>query len=357
MNRVEEFHIFRFCRFIKYTDPTGEVKYVSIFGDKRDTSENEYRSELNKYLHIYERPQLKVEFLFVGEQFLKDQPPSNLDPDVKKFLTFILRAYMPFGVLSMDVFPEADHILEQCNDVNKEEEINKLDDLIPKNFVPRDKIAKREMLDRLKRITETLLTGIRQGLDINCENRVNALEYFYSSYLDITLTSVPHHDEEYNRMKELINIEDTYGYVIEHIFKVKQKNGNEMGNVAATDGTKQLFHGTYPNNILGILKEGLHKNSDLPHVKGVDPSNRENGDGIYFTDSPRAALGRFRNHLNDKEHFPEVTIFYCTVASAEECYNRNEKEYVARKKEHVKIDYVIKLIEPQEQQKKFINTL
>lgn len=98
---------------------------------------------------------------------------------------------MPFGVLSMDVFSEAELILKQWNDDDGGQKINNLFHLIPKKHMPVNKNASRMMVEELKRITETLHTGIKQGLDIGRENRENALDYFYNNYLDVELTSLP----------------------------------------------------------------------------------------------------------------------------------------------------------------------
>lgn len=208
---------------------------------------NEFRKNLHIELISKNRP-VDVEFLFEYDHFLNGHFESSLDQDVKRFLAFILHAYMPFGILNLTVFDIASKILDGYNDSNALR--NEFDRLIPKKYVPNTIDGKRGMLDRLEEITNILRNGIRQGR--------NALDYFNEHYFDFNLTSLQDSDDEFIHVRNrIMDNQTTYNFRIENIFKVSKRNENEIISEATNNETRQLIHATYPNNILGILKEGL----------------------------------------------------------------------------------------------------
>lgn len=266
----------------------------------------------------------RIDFLFDHDHFLKNQPVSNLDPDVKKFLTFILDRYMPFGILNLNVFTEANQVLNLPYDGRNEDVVlRRFFQLIPIKFVPNTIPGKLEMLRRLSEITTKLQTGIREGLN----GGMNALDYFYEHYFDINL--IPIQDVDL-----IMGIQNRYD--IECLFKVEKRNQNVV--TTKVGPTKLLLHPPFPNNVLGILKEGLRKRSSLPHVERVRRLNH--GDGIYFYDNVSTALKKFNTS------FYEVVLFYCTTIYSEK-YDHwcvpGEEEYVVREENQVKIEYVIKM--------------
>lgn len=226
---------------------------------------------------------------------------------------------MPFGILKLAVFDRARQILDgykNDNEVRKE-----FDRLIPKNFVPNTEDGKRGMLNRLQEITNTLQNGIQNGLRNGGQN---ALDFFYETYFDFNLTSIQHSGEEFNDIKKrIMDNQNSYNYEIECIFKVEKRNKNEIKNEVANNETKQLLHAVYPNNILGILKEGLRKRSNLPHVVGVRFASI--GDGIYFSETMTAALRRFTNN------FSEIAIFSrrrYSIRAQRICCERRRSDHV-----------------------------
>ncbi|XP_055301342.1 uncharacterized protein LOC129567966 isoform X2 [Sitodiplosis mosellana] len=95
----------------------------------------------------------------------------------------------------------------------------------------------------------------------------------------------------------------------------------------------RLFHSTYCNQMLNILKDGLRIGSNLPDVK--QPETKRAKEGIYFSEKPY--MEKFHT-----QH-PTVLILYCTVDSPK-LYGESKGHYVVRKEEQVTIDYIIELV-------------
>lgn len=276
----------------------------------------------------------EVEYLFDDDHFLNGSPSQSMpwmemdsiDENVSKFLRFVLHAYMPFGILKLNVFEHAKIILK-----NKDDAASEFFKLIPMAlmFVPDTKEGKLEMLKRLQEVTEILHSGIK--------NSWNALEYFYKNYFpNVDITLLPDGESENIRIRNSIG--DRYD--IRYILKCERNSENDNEGTKDRTSSISVFHVTYPNNILGILKDGLLPRSNLPHVKVT--GNLSQGDGIYFWGEE--GLRKFIDLTFGD--FSELVIFYCTIASGQFSIHRyyQDTEYVVTDKTQVKIDYLIKIV-------------
>ncbi|XP_055301341.1 uncharacterized protein LOC129567966 isoform X1 [Sitodiplosis mosellana] len=333
MKKIIEFHVFA----------------IELYSDEKNKKVNSDRKQMKKYIiyeengkkyyrcftdsnkfsyyneRIYERA-LKsengtkihhVKCLFEYDHFLVNGPALYLKNSTWEFIKFVLREYMPFGILDLKVFPIAREILNQYTD--DEKKFQELFKLIPMKFVPENKTAKKIMLDKLQNVVEALYKAIDSGED--------SLHHFCEQFLRIKI-SEPKQNTDYENMKE--SFADLKCYDVKNIFKVEKC---EAKSNLTSGSAMRLFHSTYCNQMLNILKDGLRIGSNLPDVK--QPETKRAKEGIYFSEKPY--MEKFHT-----QH-PTVLILYCTVDSPK-LYGESKGHYVVRKEEQVTIDYIIELV-------------
>lgn len=264
--------------------------------------------------------------MFEYDHYLKGQPPQ---PEVEgtseyiKFLHFILKEYMRFGILQEKTFSSFQTLLDEYYLLDDHElprdKVTELYLEIPKKYVGSSKAYKKKMLDGLKKVTNILLKGINKPDE-------HALLYFGKEYLK-NLPKHLHKGEFYPGFGPdniLVN-----NYTIIRMFK--------CGNITPH---KLYFHATFPDNILPILKEGLFYNeeNDLPNAKGFKNEKSDNDIRMYKT--AENAINEFIKH--GIEYFPEIGIFLCSITPEPESHQENECIIVS-KDQKVIIEYVIQM--------------
>lgn len=271
------------------------VKHICIddeVGIKTFPNEDDFKTEIKRKTENGLRS-IDVEYIFDFNQFYySNQRESTLEESVIHFLTYVIREYMPFGILSERVFIESKMILDISIDVGR-----KFFEKIPKMFIHINKDAKMSVLQNLEKITKALHRGIRH------ENHV--LDDFCTTFLEITIFEL-NDDNKYEILKNLVlntqHRNATVGYDVGNIFEIRKKSYNPM----KLKDHRVLLHATYPQNVVGILKDGLLIAPE--HV--MRASCDQNGRGIYFSDTVAATLNRFI----DEEYTGNVILFVCTVA-------------------------------------------
>lgn len=260
--------------------------------------------------------EIDVKYLFIWNHFLVNEPQSELSDGVVEFFTYLLKEYMPFGILNEGVSDKAMTILEEYKD--DEKKFRELYELTPINHMPEDKNGKKLVLERFKKIVNAL----HRGKNNRC---MHLLDYFSKVFLEVTFSSISPESNEYSILSNIImgtqHTNALAKYSVESIFKIENLKSNEKFE-KSMENQRFLLHGTYPSYVLGILREGL-----LIAPKFIKKSDKNYlGPGIYFADTAAAALGRF---TKKNTFYKTAIILVCCVALGS---NRRSTKYYGEDK-------------------------
>lgn len=223
-----------------------------------------------------------------------DQPVSQSDGAIVKFIEYILDTYMPIGIYNLNQINDARSILNKPS-VGTTQNSNSFYQMIhhagwsdfEKGNRPPITKLKMEMLDILESVIKALEEGVKSS-------GINVLDHFCNEYLQIELKPISDSTEF-----TLCSALEGYGFV--NLFKI-EKNAWNLQFESAIGKDHFLFHATRAGNMIGILKDGL-----LPAPTYVNSINRWLGKGIYFFGSYEAA------HKYAERNFCDI-ILVCRVA-------------------------------------------
>lgn len=265
-----------------------------------------------------------------ARHYMFDQTDSELQPDVKNFLLYLIDEYMPLGILDMKEIANAEQLLTEIYEMIKMMEFHELQSEFHKPHLLNDVCSYRSLSDQFYRMIPhaggdqrrplinnykiwnakyELLIQMKSALNVLHEahgNTFNPLDYFCERWLKSTFKVCKRNSKNFqtiaNCIKRTQHLRDAVLFNIENIFVVNSRAHANFNDEIPNH--RYLFHSTYANNILGILRKGL-----LVAPNYVHSVNRFFGNGIYFWDSAAAALNIFRSNS-----FSEGIILVCRVA-------------------------------------------
>lgn len=291
-------------------------KYVYRSGNA-GIKKNDYETHLSNYERYINRnhrdgwTHLAIEYLETNH-LLYDQPETKLDSVVVDSMKLWLDKYMPLGIMPTSEFTRIEEILKdidrEINGERNEDRIKKLSDeyYLVVSWVggvsSRLSINTHELLsartEKFNRLRDAII-----ALHCGKKSTENPLDYFCREWLKMMFTPIHEMSEEFRIFRECIeNTQHNDQFQIENILKIEYLN-----NVDFQSDLKDhcyLYHSTYINNLIGILKEGL-----VVAPNHVYSHNRYFGPGIYFSDAAAMVLKRFAS-----SNFNCGIILVCRVA-------------------------------------------
>lgn len=347
----------------------------------------------------------RVNLMFVNARHLENRKAelTNLPKAVRKLLIHLIDQWFPVGIPHEIHLNRAINLLEILSRKIAYEKIpslkhsNKFYELIPHQGDP----CRRPRFKDVEFCKSKLNYVARMQSAVDCFERSqkfpneNPLDYFLNEWLEIDLHVLEPDDPAYSVLNSVI--ENTQHpnsprqFDVTNIFRVEnlpRKQTNEF-ETTITENHRYLFHFTFASNLLCILREGL-----LVAPKHIHSVNRFLGDGIYFWDAIanaglnykslnivyvlvcRVALGTEQEveqpylQNNEQLNWDEGTdsIFcrgkhFASSQNAERelngakifCGQLEEKtytpfhrysaynEYIVRREDQVKIEYIVKL--------------
>lgn len=243
---------------------------------------------------------------FNAEYFSRGEPQSRQD-SVVELLKYLLDKLMPIGILHVCQVRQAHEILGAIEKTNKDAKRIRLSKMfyetipsmgtIGHQVINNDELIARKR-NHLKFVEEALCF-----LDEGKYRQINALDYFCEAFLQCELETLDQNSHQYQKLEAWIENTQQWGnstFQIRNLFKMN-KRSTEGFVQQAIPNHRYLFHSTYANNVLSILKFGLMPNSGAPAAFNLGP-------GIYFSDTAAGVLGRFLGSIN------VGIIFVCRVA-------------------------------------------
>jgi len=221
----------------------------------------------------------------------------------------------PLGTLTLGQINAGKEILQEINKnlVNNPDLINSLDSTIlaltndfygtiPQEIPlrPRDAVSRELWLKKYSLNNKEILDDKFELLDLlsNVQGMISGFstDDIQEKYLAIGCEIKPVESSTFNRIKELVEKSQSNHHKsikVKKVYEIKikaqekhDKTLDDVGNI------RTLFHGSGPQNILGICKQGL-----LLRPPGVYITGSMFGPGLYFADqstkSAQYAWGRF----------------------------------------------------------------
>lgn len=302
--------IFLFLNFhsSRYVHRTGNA---GINRNDVETHHSHYDGNIRRYLENDWR-RLSIDYLNTNH-LLYNQPETNLSSIVFDSMKLWLDKYMPLGIMPSSEIIRINEVLDEIdseiNGERDEEKIKKLSDeyyvIIPwvGSGQSRCPIDTTELLqsrrEKLHRFRDTI-DALHRGRD----STENPLDYFCREWLNISITPIENEtSEEYQILRECIDrTQHNDQFQIENILKIAYLN--DVDFQSDLDDQCYLYHSTYINNLIGILKDGL-----MVAPNHAYSCNRYFGPGIYFSDAAAMVLKKFGSN-----NFNCGIILVCRVA-------------------------------------------
>lgn len=243
---------------------------------------------------------------FNAEYFSRGEPQSRQD-NVVELLKYLLDKFMPLGFLHVCQVRKAReilHAIEATNDDAKRIRLSKMFyETIPSMGISCHQVIYNDELIARKKNHLKFVEDALYFLDEGKLRQINALDYFCEAFLQCELETLDQNSHQFQKLEAWIRNTQQSGnstYQIRNLFKMNQRS-TEGFVQQAIPNHRYLFHSTYANNVLSILKFGLMPNSGAPAAFNLGP-------GIYFSDTAAGVLGRFFGLIN------VGIIFVCRVA-------------------------------------------
>lgn len=292
----------------------------------------------NERNHYEATQKIPIEYINI-KHLLVGQPTTKLDDVVFNSVILWLDKFMPLGILSSGGIAEIEEIFDQLKS-------SKSKQLPDKYFLYIPWIGSNTRDPIINENTRTIRLGrfheIRDTINIlktNMNSGENPIDYFCREWLQKRLSldqTIPksQYEEEING-----NIVEKMKHFDYTIFKIDSHE--ESGEI--------LYHATYINYLIPILKKGLLINPN------AHTTERNFGPGIYFTDSIQMCLERFNRLqygiiLVCRVKLGEIQEKNCQGDSEWEegknsfrYLNGAEREYIAKEEEQVEITHIIQL--------------
>lgn len=253
---------------------------------------------------------LEVDFIDSNHLSSK-QPRSKLPFAVVEFLKHIMDKYMPLGIMRESQIEFAQDILHKIDEnlkIENQDEIKCLSEQFYRIIPHMGKSDRRPIIDSLITLKakmnmlhrfEVVLRTIHRAVRYN----TNPFDYICEKYLETSIQLVDRSSHSFGLLSECIaKTQQIDSFEIANIFRVECESYASF--TTRVQNHCYLYHSTFANNILGILKEGL-----LVAPSHVHSCHRFFGKGIYFWDSAAAALDLFRTN-----NFDTGIVLVCRAA-------------------------------------------
>lgn len=275
-----------------------------------------------------------------ARHFIHGQPESALPGAVQNLLLFLLDAVMPLGIPNFDQLNDANKVLQMIEyhlRMGNGSDIQNISNSDIQNLsnsfysmVPHSGVSdRRQLIDnekwlKMKKLMVAHLRSVLESLyaGLACNN-LNPIDYFCSYWLKTELRPIDRSSDEFTMINTFINntqhADDAARWQISEIFEVESQASNNFNS--NLENHRYLIHSTYPDNILGILRNGLVANPG--HVHSF---NRYLGDGIYFWDAAGIALEKFKHETIQTAILPLCRVAFGKgiIFGPNESFNQND---------------------------------
>ncbi|XP_031638876.1 poly [ADP-ribose] polymerase-like [Contarinia nasturtii] len=282
-----------------------------VLEKSEDVNEKMFAAQINDEIEQNGYCRLNADFLN-AEHLNFNRPESELPEATKAFLMFLLNAYMPTGILSIDQLDAAKNILTSIK--NQLDSGNIPDVQLSKDFYQMIPFTGMYIINSHEKYSTKLcvIEKLRSALKSLSAGIGNPLDYFKTNWLQTQIEHLDRKSEEFQKLN--LCIERTMhpnkrSFILRNIFKISSEADKKFD--PNLKNHHLLIHFTLPCNILGILREGM-----LVAPNHVHSKNRYYGRGIYFWDAATVALDAYPSERDSDNStgIKSAILLVCRVA-------------------------------------------